>query len=411
MATESLYSERDTEAGPLAGVRVIDLTIARAGPTCVRQLADMGAAVIRVSSPGRFDLGGSDAFNLHRDKRSVLLDLKHARGREVFYSLADRADVLVENFRSSVKRRLGVDYETLAERNPRLIYASLSGFGQEGPYADRPGVDQIAQGMGGLMSVTGPPDSQPWRAGIAVSDTASGTFLAQGVLAALYVRERTGRGQWVHTSLLESMVNFMDFQAARWLMDGVVPRQAGNEHPTLTPMGAFETSDGLINLAVLDGWDRFVQALGVPDLGDDPRFRQFETRVQHRDALRDIVAGRLRERTTAEWTQVFTDADLPCGPILSMDEVFADAQVAHLSLTRRVQHPDLGEMELLRHPVTWSETPAGVHGPPPNPGEHTREVLAELGLGDQEVEELLACGAAGDDRREDPEPPGMGDGE
>ena len=393
MQEESIYRERDHEPGPLTGVRVIDLTIARAGPTCVRQLADMGADVVRVSAPARTDLVGSDALNLHRDKRSVVVDLKQQRGREVLYALADRADVLVENFRSGVKRRLGVDYDTLAERNPRLVYASLSGFGQEGPYAERPGVDQIAQGMGGLMSVTGPPGAGPWRAGIAVSDTAAGTFLTQGILAALYARERSGRGQWVHTSLLEAMVNFMDFQAARWLIDGVVPPQAGNDHPTLTPMGAFETSDGQINLAVLDGWDRFVAALDAPELADDPRFERFEQRLEHREALRELVAARLRERTSAEWTRAFSAADIPCGPILSLDEVFADPQVEHLALTRRVASEPHGELDLLRHPVTWSDTPAGVHGPPPQPGQHTREVLAEAGFPAHEIDALLASGA------------------
>ena len=393
MDHESIYRERDEEPGPLSGLRVVDLTIARAGPTCVRQLADMGADVVRVSPPSRTDLIGSDASNLHRAKRSIVVDLKHARGREVLYALADRADVLVENFRSGVKRRLGVDYDTLAQRNPRLVYASLSGFGQEGPYAERPGVDQIAQGMGGLMSVTGPPGTGPWRAGIAISDTAAGTFLTQGVLAALYARERTGRGQWVHTSLLEAMVNFMDFQATRWLVDGVVPPQAGNDHPTLTPMGAFETSDGLINLAVLEGWERFVEALDAPGLSDDPRFARFEQRLEHREPLREIVAARLRERSSADWIRAFSAADIPCGPILSLNEVFADPQVEHLALTRRVTSDSEGELDLLRHPVTWSETPAGVHGPPPRTGEHTREVLTEAGFSPAEIEALAESGA------------------
>lgn len=393
MVSDSLYDPRDDEPGPLSGVRVVDLTIARAGPTCVRQLGDLGADVVQVTGPVRGDLGGSDAWNLHRGKRSIAIDLKRDDGRAVFYALADRADVVVENFRAEVKRRLRVDYETLSDRNPRLVYASLAGFGQEGPYVGRPGLDQVAQGMGGLMSVTGPPGTGPWRAGIAISDTASGTFLTQGVLAALYARERTGRGQWVHTSLLEAMVNFMDFQAARWLVDGVVPGQAGNDHPTLFPMGAFETRDGVINIAVLTGWERFVEAIEAPELAEDPRFADFASRARHREALRESVEARLRRRTSAEWIERLSAADLPCGPVLALDEVFADPQVEHLRMTRRVRHERAGEMDLIRHPVTLSETPAGVRRPPPVAGRHTREVLGELGYGPEEIDALIESGA------------------
>jgi len=395
MHSGRLYRPRDDEPGPLDGIRVVDLTIARAGPTCVRQLADLGAEVVQVTGPVRGDLGGSDSYNLHRGKRSISIDLKHEDGLAVFHALVDRSDVLVENFRADVKRRLRVDYETLRARNPRLVYASISGFGQEGPYAGRPGLDQVAQGMGGLMSVTGPPGSGPWRAGIAISDTASGTFLTQGVLAALYARERTGRGQWVHTSLLEAMINFMDFQAARWLVDGVVPGQAGNDHPTLFPMGAFATKDGVINIAVLTGWERFVEAIGAPELATDPRFADYGARMRHREPLREIVEARLRERTSAEWVEILTRADLPCGPVLALDEVFADPQVEHLRVTRAVRHERAGEMQLLRHPVTMSETPTGVRRPPPVPGRHTREVLAELGYAPAEVDALIASGAVG----------------
>ena len=392
MQSESIYRARDAEPGPLAGVRVVDLTIARAGPTCVRQLADMGAQVIQVGQPGRPDLGGSDSDNLHRGKRSALIDLKHPDGLRAFERLLEGADVLVENFRSDVKRRLSIDYPSLSVRHPRLIYASLSGFGQEGPYANRPGLDQVIQGMAGLMSVTGPPGAGPWRAGIAISDTASGTFLTQGILAALYSRERTGRGQWVHTSLLEAMVNMMDFQAVRWLVDGVVPGQRGNDHPTLFPMGAFATQDGLINLAVLDGWPRFAEAIGLPELGDDPRFSTLEVRLKNREALRGLVEDALIQRTTAHWIEVFAAADLPCGPILSMDEVFADPQVQQLQLTRPVTHEERGRLDLLRHPVTWSDTPSGVSGPPPRPGCHTREVLLEAGLTAAEVDQWIDSG-------------------
>jgi crotonobetainyl-CoA:carnitine CoA-transferase CaiB-like acyl-CoA transferase len=387
------YRARDDEQGPLSHIRVLDLTQARAGPTCVRQLADMGADVIQVRSPSRGDLGGSDGHNLHRGKRSILVDLKCEAGRKVFYRLVDAADVVVENFRPGVKRRLAIDYETLAARNRRLVYASISGFGQEGPYADRRGLDQIAQGMGGLMSVTGPPGSGPWRAGIAVSDTASGTFLTQGVLAALLARERTGRGQWVHTSLLEAMVNFMDFQATRWLIDGVVPGQAGNDHPTIVPMGTYRTADGAINIAAVMGWDLFLEAIEGGELADDPDFATWEARSRNGAALHEAIEVKLAKRGSAEWVEILNAAGLPCGPVLALDEVFADPQVQHLQLTRTVEHEQDGEMELLRLPLTFSETPAGVRSAAPHPGADTREVLAEHGFSGDEIAGLVASGA------------------
>ncbi|MDG2333016.1 MAG: CaiB/BaiF CoA-transferase family protein [Myxococcota bacterium] len=390
--TEDIYRPRDDETGALDGIRVVDLTIARAGPTCVRQLADLGAEVIRVSAPGREDLRGSDSQNLHRNKRGLVVDLKQESGRMILERLVQRADVFVENFRSDVKTRLGIDYPALAALNPRLIYASLSGFGQTGPYARRPAVDQIIQGMSGLMSVTGPPGAGPWRAGVAISDTAAGTFLAQGVLAALYARERTGRGQWVHTSLFEALVNFMDFQAARWLVDGEIPPQAGNDHPTIFPMGLFETRDGAINIAVLGGWDRFPAAIGDEELANDPRFSNLKGRVRHREELRAIIEPKLRERTSAEWLEVLSAADIACGPVLSVDETFADPQADHLRLTRTVRHDEDGDLDLLRHPVTLSETPTSLRMPPPTPGSETRAILGEHGYSEDEIAEFIAQG-------------------
>jgi crotonobetainyl-CoA:carnitine CoA-transferase CaiB-like acyl-CoA transferase len=397
----SLYAHRDDEPGALAGVRVVDLTLVRAGPTCVRQLADLGADVIQVANPRRFDLGGSDAHNLHRAKRSIVLDLKQDAGRAALLRLCDRADVLVENFRSNVKQKLDIGPETLMARNPRLVYASISGFGQDGPYGDRPGLDPIVQGMGGLMSVTGPPGGGPWRAGIAISDTAAGTFLTQGILAALYARERTGRGQWVHTSLLESMINFMDFQAMRWLVDGVVPPQAGNDHPTVVPMGTFETRDGHVNVAAVMDWEGFVRAIdGELLFAGEARFADAIARIQNRAALRDVIQSRLIEQPTEYWLERFLAAGLPCGPVLSMDEVFADPQVEHLELTRSVTHATEGELRVLRHPVTMSETPVGVRGAPPLPGADTDAVLREIGYDEDEIEALVASGAATRERKE-----------
>jgi crotonobetainyl-CoA:carnitine CoA-transferase CaiB-like acyl-CoA transferase len=392
------YTEPDdVVAGPLAGIRVLDLTRARAGPTCVRQLTDLGAEAVALQSPrggGAFSSLGADGANLHRNKRSVTVDLTTDGGRAVFFRLVERADVVVENFRPGVKYRLGIEPDAVWAVNRRVVYASISGFGQSGPYADRPGVDQIAQGLGGLMSVTGPPGSGPWRVGIAVSDTAAGTLLTQGVLAALIARDRTGRGQWVHTSLLEAMVSFMDFQAARWLIDGEVPGQEGNQHPTMVPMGAYPTADGYLNVSALRDFGAFCALLGEPALADDPRYADLASRLAHRAELDADIARLLRTRTTTEWVERLAES-VPCGPVLTVDEVFADHQVEHLHLTRRVEHPTRGDIDVLRPPLTFSDTPARIRSGPPADGAHTREVLAELGYDEVEIDELHASGAVG----------------
>jgi crotonobetainyl-CoA:carnitine CoA-transferase CaiB-like acyl-CoA transferase len=379
--------------GPLAGIRVVDVTRARSGPTCVRQLADLGADVIQVAHPRKGDIGGSDGWNLHRGKRSILVDITRDDGRDVLLRLVDRADVFVENFRPGVKHRLGIGPDALLGRNPRLIYASISGFGQEGPYAERPGIDQIAQGLGGLMSVTGPPGSGPWRTGIAVSDTVSGTFLAQGVLAALVARARTGRGQWVHTSLLETMVNLMDFQAVRWLNEGERPVQEGNGHPTFFGMNAYRTADGWVNVAMMGTWAAFCAALDAPELVDDARFADDADRRANRAALEDAVSRRMATRPTAEWVARFTAADMPTGPVYRVEEVFADEQVRALAMTRTVPRPDGADAEVLRTPLNFSYTPAGVRRGAPRAGAHGREILAEHGYADDEVAALVEHGA------------------
>jgi crotonobetainyl-CoA:carnitine CoA-transferase CaiB-like acyl-CoA transferase len=381
---------------PLAGIRVVDLAVARAGPTCVRQLADLGADVVQVAAPrgvAAFASSGSDGQNLHRNKRSVVLDLTIDEGRDVLLRLVERADVLVENFRPSVKYKLRIDPDTLWTVNPRLVYASISGFGQDGPYADHPGVDQIAQGLGGLMSVTGPPGTGPSRAGIAISDTAAGTILTQGVLAALFARERTGRGQWVRTSLLEAMISFMDFQAARWLIDGEVPGQVGNQHPTIVPMGAYPTADGYVNVSALGDFAAFCALLGAPEIADDPRYADPAARLEHREALDRALADTFRTRTTAEWVERLA-GKVPFGPVLRIDEVFADPQVQHLAMTTTVDDPSGRAIDVLRPPLTFSDTPATVRSGPPAFGTHTREVLNELGYDDAEVHALLERGAA-----------------
>jgi crotonobetainyl-CoA:carnitine CoA-transferase CaiB-like acyl-CoA transferase len=367
----------EPEQGALAGVVVIDATGARSGPTCARQLADMGAEVTQIAR-GAPTFGGSDQWNLHRNKRSIHLDLKQPEDHATLLQLIDGADVFLENWRPDVKHRLGLGPEALLERNPRLVYGSISGFGQDGPYANRPGVDQITQGMSGIMSITGPPGTGPSRAGVAVSDLVSGTFLAQGVVAALFARERTGRGQWVRTSLLETMVNLLDFQATRWLIDGVEPAQEGNSHPTIPAMGTFETVDGRINIGVLGkAFNHFAELLGAPELAEDERFATHEARVEHRYELDALLREILRRRPTQEWIDLLAE-EIPAGPVYRVSEVFADPQVRHLGLTATVDLRDGTPVEILRHPVTFSDTPATIRSGPIEAGQDTDEILAEL---------------------------------
>jgi len=385
---------------PLGDIRVIDLTVARAGPTCVRQLADWGADVIRVEPPAVRAAPGPDAGSrhgcdfqhLHRNKRSLSLDLKAPGAHEVLMRLVDTADVLIENMRPPVKHRLGFDFGTVHARNPRLVYGSISGFGQDGPYAGRGGVDQIAQGMGGLMSVTGLPGTGPVRAGIPVSDLAAGLYLAIGVLVALHDRDRTGTGRWVQTSLLESMIAMMDFQAARWTIDKEVPAQAGNHHPVSVPMGCFASADGYVNIAGAGGrlLPSLCEAIGLPGIPDDPRFDTAAKRSANRAELNDLIAKRLRTRTTAAWVETLNQAGVPCGPVYRMDEVFADPQVGHLAMTGSVEHPALGRLDILRNAVRMTGAPATVRAPSPGLGAHSAEVLAELGYPPAEIDRLRA---------------------
>lgn len=372
-------------AVPLEHLTVIDLTRARAGPTAVRQLADMGAQVIKVETreqiEGDSTSMGFDFLNLHRNKRAMTLDLKHAEGVTILKRLVARADVLVENFRPDVKHRLGIDYEALSKVNPRLVYGSISGFGQTGPYRERPGYDQIAQGMGGLMSVTGLAGQGPVRVGIPVADLTAGMFLAQGILVALLERERSGRGQWVHTSLLEAMVTMLDFQAARWLIDREIPPQAGNDHPTGIPTGVFATADGHINIAASGQtmFRRLCGALGAPELAEDPRFRTMADRSRYRQELNTELGKVLRAKPSAEWIEILNRAGVPSGPILNVKEVFENEQVRHLGLAQPVRHAERGEMRVQGLPVTLSRTPGAIRRAAPLHGEHTDEILRELG--------------------------------
>ena len=329
---------------PLTGVRVLDLCRARAGPTCVRQLADWGADVIKIEMPaedGENDgMGGArsgpDFQNLHRNKRSITLNLKQAEGVEIFKRLAETADIIVENFRPGVKYRLKIGPEVMLAHNPRLIYASLSGFGQTGPYKDRPGLDQIAQGMGGLMSITGLPGRGPLRIGVPVCDLSSGIFLAQGILVALLEREVTGKGKWLHTSLLEAMISQLDFQGSRWLIGKEVPPQAGNEHPTGMPTGVFATKDGHINVAAAGDvlYRRLCKAIGAEALASDERFATGAARGKNRVDLMGELGPIFAQRTSEAWIASLNQAGVPCGPIYRIDEVFGNEQVQHLGIAR-----------------------------------------------------------------------------
>ncbi|WP_349369294.1 CoA transferase [Salinarimonas sp.] len=383
----------------LAGLRVLDLTRVRSGPTCVRQLADWGADVVKIEAPvDTAEFGGPragpDFQNLHRNKRSLTLDLKAPAGLAAFRRLADAADVVVENFRPDVKDRLGIGYDTLAETNPRLVYASISGFGQDGPYAERPGFDQIAQGMGGLMSITGKPGDGPMRVGIPIADLCAGLLAAQGILMALYERQRSGRGQWVQTSLLQAQVFMLDFQAARYLMDGVVPKQAGNNHPTSIPTGVFRTADGHMNIAVAGAniWARFAEAMGRPDWLGDPRFATAPARSENRDALTAEIEAITTGRTTAEWIAAFNEAGVPAGEINDVAQVFADPQVRHLGLAQPVHSQERGDTRLVGQPILMSRTPSRIAAPPPLAGQHAREILSEIGYREDEIDALKRDG-------------------
>jgi len=381
-------------------IRVLDLTRVRAGPTCVRQLADWGADAIKIEMPAALEAAGglgagratSDFQNLHRNKRSLTLNLKDPDGLAVFMRLVKTADVVVENFRPNVKHRLGIGYDALAAVNPRIILASISGFGQDGPYAGRPGFDQIAQGMGGLQSITGEPGRGPMRVGIPVADLTAGHFAAQGILIALLEREKSGKGQWLHTSLLQAQIAMLDFQATRWLMDGVVAPQAGNDHPTSVPMGLFTTTDGAINIAISGDamWERFCHAAGSPGWITDERFASDKARLTNRAALNAEIQTVIGARSSTEWVEEMNAASCHCGPVYTIDQTFADPQDQALGMAADIDTLPFGQTRMVAQPVGLTRTPTSMAARPPDRGEHSDEVLAEAGYDAAAIADLRA---------------------
>ena len=379
----------------LSDYMVLDLTRVRSGPTCVRQLADWGADVIKIEAPNdKSAMGGPrtgpDFQNLHRNKRSMALNLKSEEGKKIFKRLAEKADVVVENFRPDVKHRLGIDFDSLSVKNPRLVYASISGFGQDGPLADRPGFDQIAQGMGGLMSITGEPGRGPMRVGIPIADLCAGLFAAQAIFIALLERTKSGKGQWVQTSLLQAQAFMLDFQAARYLMDGDVPKQAGNNHPTSIPTGVFKTSDGFINLAVAGEliWKRLAETLERPQWCNDERFAINGSRLQNRDLLNAEIEKITETQTSTFWVKKFNEAGVPAGDINDIRQVFESPQIRHLGLAQAMTSHERGDTQVVGQPISMSRTPSHIAAPPPLAGGHTETILSALGYSAAEINQL-----------------------
>jgi formyl-CoA transferase len=385
---------------PLSHIKVVDLCRARSGPTAVRQLSEMGAQVIKVEAPdanedGLGDHHDFDYQNLHPNKRSITLNLKHPEGKAILLKLVEQADVVVENFRPDVKHRLGIDYETLSQLNPRLVYGSISGFGQTGPYAGRPGLDQIAQGLSGLMTVNGEPGRGPMRVGLPIADLTAGFMLAYGIVVALLERERSGKGQWVHTSLLQACIRIMEFQASRYLLAGEVPGQAGNHHPISDPTGVYRARDGslIIQAGGQPMFRRLCNALGAPELLDDPRFARPRARLEHRPELTEEIERRLQARPATEWMELLMDAGVPAGPVLNVAECFANEQVKTLPVVATVEHPTLGTQKILGHGVNLERTPPTMRSATPETGQHTDEILCELGYDGEAISHLHEIGA------------------
>jgi CoA:oxalate CoA-transferase len=389
--------------GPLDGIRVLDLTWVLAGPFASMVLCDLGADVIKVERPGIGDVARATApivngescyfFSVNRGKRSMTLDLKSERGRDLFLRLVEKADVVMENFTPGTMERLGLDYATLSARNPRLIYAATSGFGQTGPDRFRPALDVVVQGMGGIMSITGEPDGPPVRPGASLGDITGGLFTAIGVLAALQERERSGRGQMIDVSMLDCQISVLENAFVRYFATGEVPKPLGTRHPLATPFQAFPTKDGYIVLALSWGvenqWELYCTTIGRHDLIDDPRFDTPALRTEHHDELEPLLIEAMRRKTTAEWLREFDTIGLPCGPLNNIAEAAAQPQVKARGMLVDVEHPVIGKLPLPDTPVKLSRTPGGIRGASPALGEHTDEVLRGLlAMSEDEITDL-----------------------
>ena len=371
---------------------VLDLTHVRAGPVCVRQLADWGANIIRIERPGDpADFAArqeADFQNKHRGKRGMALNLRSDEGRAIFYRMVAKADVVVENFRPDVKNRLKFDYETLKKHNPRIILASISAFGQDGPYVDRPGVDQIIQGVSGLMSVNGDPEGPPMRVGIPITDIVTGLYTALGIFVALVEREKAKVGQWVQASLLESQMFMLDVHAARYLVNGIVGKRVGNEHPTGVPTNAYRTKDGFVNIAVTPAmWPRLCKALGREDLAEHPDYCTREVRRKRRKEVNSMIQGITETMDSETLMKRLQEGDVPCGPIYTIDQAYADPQAQHLELGQQVTSTAGKTITLPRQPVRLSRTPSKLTTRTPEFGEHTDEILGEFGFTPAEIKQ------------------------